>query len=268
MLRNRNLPSPPLKRLLLLVALLFTSNACAQFEGCERHVEVGIPGNDGTPLCRLGYALAHNSDTKTPYWVAEYLPRSRAMAQGERSNRFKADPDLPRGERAETSDYAKSGFDQGHMAPSADMNWSEEANIQSFYLSNMAPQVGIGMNRGIWKELEADARLWAIRRGKVYIFTGPIYANERIRRIGKNKVGVPTHFYKIVYDPDEEEAIAFIMPNQKLQTKDTPKFIVSVREVEDQTGLRFFMALDASTRRKLRDMVPEEPWATSVRQER
>jgi endonuclease G len=59
------------------------------------------------------------------------------------------------------------------MAPSADMAWDEQAMSESFYLSNMVPQVGIGMNRGIWKDLEEKVRKWTLDRKSVYVFTGP-----------------------------------------------------------------------------------------------
>jgi len=76
------------------------------------------------------------------------------------------------------------------------------------------------MNREIWKDLEELVRKWAIDRGSVYVFTGPIYEGENIGDIGKNKVAVPTNLYKIVYDESKAEAISFIMPNSKLLSTD------------------------------------------------
>jgi len=55
---------------------------------------------------------------------------------------------------------------------------------------------------------------------------------------------VPTHLYKIIYDPQREEAIAFIMPNEKLNTEDMPNYIVTIRSVEQKTGLDFLSDLD------------------------
>jgi endonuclease G len=56
-------------------------------------------------------------------------------------------------------------------------------------------------------------------------------------------VAVPSHLYKIVYDPHKAEAIAFIMPNQKLNNADMPKYIVTIRDVENKTGLDFLSNL-------------------------
>lgn len=115
----------------------------------------------------------------------------------------------------------------------------------------MSPQVGVGMNRGIWKDLEEKVREWAVQRGQLYIFTGPIYEGGIAKTIGKNKVAVPTHFYKIVYDPVQVEAIAFIMPNEKLRTADMPNYIVSIREVEAKTKLNFLSKL----KKRIQDVV-------------
>lgn len=57
----------------------------------------------------------------------------------------------------------------------------------------MVPQVGKGMNQGIWKDLEEKVRRWALDRGELYIYTGPIYANSAPKTIGANKIAVPTH---------------------------------------------------------------------------
>lgn len=233
------------------------------FDSCVEYIKLGVPGHQGNPLCRKGYALAHNPETKTPNWVAEHLTREKATAVRARSNNFQPDPDLDEGERAELVDYAKSGFDRGHMAPAGDMRWDEQAMSESFYLSNMSPQIGVGMNRGIWKDLEEKIREWAIQRGNLYIYTGPIYEGSVTKTIGKNKVAVPTHFYKIVYDPTHVEAIAFIMPNEKLKTSDMPNYIVSIREIESKTKLNFLSKLKKHIQDVVETIRAEGLWDSS-----
>ena len=97
-----------------------------------------------------------------------------------------------------------------------------------------------GMNQGIWKDLEELVRVWAIDREELFVFTGAIYEGGVSRTIGKNKVAVPSHLYKIVYDPNRQEAIAFIMPNKALKTEDMPNYIATIRDIEEKTGLDFF----------------------------
>src|SRR5581483_4070948 len=161
----------------------------------------------------------HNDEHKTPDWAIEKLTPNRFTGPGDRTelgNPFTPDPDLPKGKRAELSDYRGSGFDRGHMAPAASMKFSKEATEQSFYLSNMAPQVGQGLNRDIWADLEALTRTWTCGRGQLIVMTGPIYDDDRPKTIGDDKVAVPTAFYKIAYDSDRKRVIAFILPNKKV----------------------------------------------------
>jgi endonuclease G len=246
---------------IFLVVLASSSHADASLEGCDDYAKYGIPGSKGTLLCRKGYLLAHDPDRKTPVWVAEYLTRDKASASLARTNNFRPDPDLDKGERAELSDYKGSGFDRGHMAPAGNMKWDQQAMSESFFLSNIVPQTGKGMNQGIWKDLEERVRLWAINRGGVYIYTGPIYAKEPPDFIGAHRVAVPTHLYKIIYAPVRVEAIAFIMPNIKLRSADMSSYIVTIREVEEKTGLDFLSELNPMISDIIESTKPESLWA-------
>lgn len=236
-------------KITVFVLFIFFCNLATAFTGpledCAEYAALGVPGQQGDLLCRAGHLLAHHPEYKTPLWVIERLTKEKATSKVvPRYNRFLADPDLPRGVRAELSDYRGSGYDRGHMAPAADMKWDERAMGESFYLSNMVPQVGQGMNRGIWKDLEEYIRNWAIRRGELFVFTGPIYCGEIKKTIGRNGVAVPSHLYKIVYDPARREAIAFAMPNEELNSQDMPWYIVTIRDIEAWTGLDFLSSLD------------------------
>jgi endonuclease G, mitochondrial len=232
----------------LLAATFFVFSVsivwAGSINGCEEYAKLGLPGHQGELLCRKGYLLSYSIENKTPIWVIEHLTDEKAKGTIPRYNKFQPDPDLEEGERAELSDYKSSGYDKGHMAPAADMRWDQQAMEECFYLSNMVPQVGKGMNQGIWKNLEEKVRDWAIERGDLFIFTGPIYDSGDKKSIGENKVAVPSHLYKIIYDPHKAEAIAFIMPNEKLDTADMPNYIVTIRNVEAKTGLDFLSDLD------------------------
>lgn len=245
----------------ILISLIVNgaSNAAGVPESCKEYAKLGVPGEYGTLLCRKGYLLAHDQERKTHIWVAEHLTYAKADTSLARSNNFQADPDLEEGGRAELSDYKGSGFDRGHMAPAGDMRWDQQAMSESFFLSNMVPQVGKGMNQGIWKNLEEKVRRWALNRGEVYIYTGPIYTGTD-DTIGANKVAVPSYLYKIVYDPVQVEAIAFIMPNQKLSASTMPTYIVSVREIENETGLNFLSKLKKQVQDSVETAKAEGLW--------
>ena len=244
------------------VILVSVQVVCAgPLEECREFTTYGVPGHFGDLLCRKGYLLSHDPARKTPVWVAEHLTRDRAQDRAAaRSDNFRADADLAQGKRAELSDYRGSGYDRGHMAPAADMAWDQQAMSESFFLSNMVPQVGVGMNRGIWAELEKLVRGWVLERGELYVYSGPIYLAGDTETIGSNKVAVPGYLYKIVLDPRQKEAIALIMPNRKLRTEDLPNYLVSVREVEKETGLHFFSALPAAEQTQIESTKAAHLW--------
>ena len=250
-----------IRPVLLLVFLLSSLAYGAPFDNCEEYIKYGVPGETGDPLCRKGFALAHHGERKTAVWVAEHLTKEKVAGRLQRSDNFVPDPDLPPGKRAEVSDYKGSNYDRGHMAPSGDMRWDMEAMRQSFYLSNVTPQVGPAMNRGIWKQLEENVRTWASQRGELYVYTGPIYASEEpLIVIGPNKVAAPTHFYKVIFDPVRVESIAFIMPNTELRTEDMPDYIVTVSEVEQVTGLNFLGNINEVIRAIVKSQKAVELW--------
>jgi len=245
---------------LLCLFLVGPASAADQWEVCAEYAEYGLPSTDGTLLCRMGYLLAHDDYFFTPIWVAERLTKERALAKSARKGTFRPDPDLLVGRRAELDDYKGSGYDRGHMAPSADFGWSSKAMGESYLLSNMIPQNGLN-NQQIWANLEAHVRDWAILRGEIFIYTGPVYTDDKAEKtIGANKIGVPDRLYKIVYDPHRKEAIAFLMPNAPLNTKDLPKYIVSVREIECLTGLNFLSTLPRKEQNQI-EKAKAEMWA-------
>jgi endonuclease G len=211
---------------------------------CAQHVKYGAPSEAATVLCRLAYAVSHDGARKVPRWVAYHVTATLMQGPVARTDDFRADPDLPSGQRAELSDYAGSGYDRGHMMPAAKNQWAERPMRESFLLSNMAPQVGIGFNRHVWAQLEARVRQWAVERGELHVVTGPVFVGGPLGFIGSNRVAVPTHFFKIVFDPVRVQVIAFLLPNAALPTQTLPAYITSVHHVERLTALDFHNRLD------------------------
>jgi endonuclease G len=251
------------KRILLITLLIlsFANYVTAlPIEECDHIAVIGLPSTDGELLCRKGYLVSYNKDRKNPNWVMERLTVDHFEGQRlKRKDSFQADPDLKEGERAELYDYKGSGFDRGHMAPSANMAWDRVAMEESFYLSNMVPQVGVGMNQGIWKVLEESIRNVIKDRRELFVITGPVYFNE-VPTIGPNKVAVPSILYKIIYDPYREEVEAFVMPNKAINEEEINYYLVPVTKIEFLTGYKFFNALEEDKQKLLKDQQPELMW--------
>ena len=204
---------------------------CADKFGFEKPT-----GIDGIFLCNMGYAVLYNPKTKTPIYSAEYLDPNKVNDNNiKRENTFYSDPRVDNSPRPE--DYTRSGYDRGHMAPNGNMDYDRKAAVESFYMTNIVPQVGKNMNRGIWATLEKQTRSWAQKMGGVYVLTGPIYHNKPYRYI-KNNIAIPDAFYKIVYNRNGE-TIAFIMNNEEIQSKNPQEYVVSVTNIESLTGMSF-----------------------------
>jgi endonuclease G len=240
---------------LFVVPILSSVCFAAPYSSKSEHILYGYPGTKGTILYRKGYVLAHDNLKKVASWVSYHLTDAYLVQNVPRTDDFRPDPDLPKGQRAELVDYNKSGYDRGHLAPAEDMRRDEQTESETFLLSNMSPQVGVGFNRQIWKYLEAKVRTWAKKRKNIYVMTGPIYADKDYKTIGPNKVAVPSHFYKIIVSCTPKgrniDAIAFIMPNKNLGATPIKNYITTIDEVEKETGLNFMRGLEDLTEKKL-----------------
>ena len=127
-------------------------------------------------------------------------------------------------------------------------------NSETFLLSNMSPQLR-GFNRAIWKGLENRERKWAYRRGELYVITGPVFAHQRGSTVVMGRVPVPTHFYKILFDPDEAQALSFLIPHRPLTTASLGLFRSSVDEIEKATGIDFLSSIDDDAEEQIESKV-------------
>ncbi|SFM46604.1 DNA/RNA non-specific endonuclease [Rugamonas rubra] len=192
-----------------------------------------------TELCYGVFGVMHSGLTRTPLWSAEHLTADNLAAAQDlsRENSFHAEPQLPAGQRAELSDYARSGFDRGHMAPNGDMP-DRASQHQSFTLANMVPQDGDN-NRHIWAGIEGAVRKMALKEGDLYVITGPAFIGGKLQKIGK--VLVPSHLYKVVYSPRQRAGAAFFIENKST----TDYQVLSIAELESKIGINLLPSLSA-----------------------
>lgn len=108
------------------------------------------------------------------------------------------------------SDYTRTGFDRGHLAPNADMA-NPDSQFDSFSLANIAPQTPDN-NRKTWVKIETQTRNLTNQYGSAYVVTGVAFLTPEVKRL-KNRVLVPSHFFKAVYLPSQHQAMAFFSPN-------------------------------------------------------
>ena len=210
-------------------------------------------------LKRVAYTSSYNSDLRIPNWVAWQLTGAHTEGKNKRAGvKFQEDADVPL-PRAVDFDYVRSGYDRGHLCPSADNRWDATAQEQSFLLTNVCPQ-DHNLNVGDWHELENLCRKWAKTYGSIYIVAGPVLLKGKHKTIGKNKVTVPEAFFKVVLCMEgEPKAIGFIYRNE---SGNRPKsyYVNTIDDVERITGIDFFPALPDDVEKAVEATCNLEEW--------
>ncbi len=224
-----------------------------------QHLEIPFFRQGEQVITHTGYTLSYNEAAEQANWVAYELTAQETQKAFERTNKFLVDPAVSTGSATDT-DYKKSGFDRGHLAPAADMGWSSTTMIESFYFSNMSPQLP-GFNRGIWKNLESLVRSWANENESIYVVTGPVLT-PGLPTIGLNQVAVPNYYYKVILDYREPsiKGIGFVLPNAS-SSLPLQQFALSIDSVEKITGIDFFHLLEDEQEAQLEKTVCISCWS-------
>lgn len=223
---------------------------------------------------RQEFVSCYNRALRNPSWVIEHVTaQTRDLNDGDRSkSHFKEDTGIPAPFRARLADYFRSGYDKGHQAPAADARFSQSAMDETFYLTNMSPQVGEGFNRDYWAHFERFARNLTRSYDSIRIVTGPLYLPKKDPTSGKwvvsyevignpPNIAVPTHFFKILVGenplkpslPNKGVAVAaFVLPNAPIENSVPLKsYAVPVEAIERAVGAEFLPKLPISERREL-----------------
>ena len=196
-------------------------------------------------LVSRAYITSYNKETKNPNWVSWKLVSDHTDGMFGRNMEVFYEDKRVSVPRSTPEDYKGSGYDRGHMCPAADNRWNPVAMRESFVMTNICPQ-DKDMNQNTWNEIEQLCRIWSREYGVIYIVCGPIYLNNEIRCIGRNKVTVPDYFFKVVLRTGEDPVgIGFLCEN----ASDLDREIVhlaTINEVETITGFTFYNFLPDS----------------------
>lgn len=234
------------------------------FDSSELTVVVTPELTDAQLLHYPGFDVMYSNMHRQPYYVAWALtPEHAGATDVERSNNFRPDENVQN--PAELSDYRRSGFDRGHMAPAGDFKYDIVAQEATFLLSNISPQHH-DLNTRAWKNVEEQCRKWALRDSTIYIISGPVLNDYLTETIGKNKVTVPARFFKVVLAPyaNPPRAIGFLMPNRKVDGG-VQSTVMSVDQIEQITGYDFFSALPDEIENEIEAAAAYHVWQTKQR---
>ncbi|RYF64935.1 MAG: DNA/RNA non-specific endonuclease, partial [Cytophagaceae bacterium] len=177
-----------------------------------------------------------------------------------RTKTFRPDPDLPAGySTIRSSDYERTGFDRGHICPSEDRDSNPTDNAATFVLSNVVPQAP-KFNRETWKYLEEYARKLVDNGSEVYLVAGTggsggTGEQGEAKTIADGKITVPAAMWKVLLvlpngtddlnriGPNTQVIAVYIPNQQSAAERKWESYRLSVNELEQRTGLRFFTNL-------------------------
>lgn len=225
----------------LALSLLIGSAAHSAQSSCPEHYYKGQRPDvvnerltlSTQELCSSGHGVWYSGVARAPLWSASYLTKGR-LAQASnvsRSNNFREDRRIPNDWRAKLSDFRGSGFDRGHLAPSADMH-TPNADSESFLLTNIIAQ-DPQLNRNLWAAIESAVRAHA-RHRSVYVITGVMYLEPTVQRVN-GRVMIPSHIYKLVYEPQRNAAAAYVVENRaNVRHRE-----VTLAQLESMAGISF-----------------------------
>lgn len=231
------------------------------------HLNMGNPSSAGTSslnnylLVKPQYALSSNCSRGIPNWVSWQL-NSSWLGSAPRQDDFRADTTLPSGcYRVTSSDYTGSGFDRGHMTPSADRTNTIANNSATFLMTNILPQAPDN-NQGPWARLEDYSRSLVSQGKELYIIsggygTGGSGSNGYANTISSGRVTVPTRTWKVIVVLDgpgnassvttSTRVITVNMPNnQGIRNDDWRTYRVSVDSIESATGYNLLSNVSSS----------------------
>jgi endonuclease G len=231
---------------LALLALSFAAHAVVgpalPLDQCKVQAPYGFPTSQKTSVtkvCRTGYVLEHNNVAHIPTWVSYVLTPEHATGCFPRVARFVPEPSLPAGASATNKQYAKSGFDIGHMANDSDMRWSVQTEEESNLFANAAPQLP-EFNRGIWKKLEDGTRGWALsRKHPILVYIAPA-VDKTDQFMPNTDVPVPHGFVKIEIDTVTQDVQILYFKHEGSKAN-LNTFITTLPDAQQKTGVVFPM---------------------------
>ncbi|MBC8044050.1 MAG: DNA/RNA non-specific endonuclease [Rhizobacter sp.] len=226
------------------------------------HLTMGNPSNAVTNtanstnylMIKTQYALSYNDTDRKPNWTS-WQVSNFWLGSTPRQDDFRADNTLPAGwYQVQGNGYSGSGYDRGHMCPSADRTSSTTNNSATFLMTNMIPQAPDN-NQGPWANLENYTRDLVRNSGKeCFVIMGSYGSNGTIA----SGVKIPTRTWKVIVVLDQPgsgvagvststRVIAVDMPNvQGIRSNDWKSYRVSVDAIEQSTGYDILNAVSAS----------------------
>lgn len=246
----------------------------------DSNLTFGNPSNAGTTaannylISRTEYALSYNNSKGKSNWVSWHLS-SAWFGSATRKDNFVSDPALPSNYfKAVSGNYTNTGFNRGHLCPSADRTYTQTANDRTFFMTNIAPQSPRN-NQQTWANLEAYCRKLANEGYELHIIAGSVGrggtgSNGYYTTIASGNIEVPSSFWKAVLiipngtnDVNRvttaTRVIAVNIPNDQSHNTAWGNHRVSVRQIENLAGINLFSNLSTTIQNVIETRVDNGP---------
>jgi len=228
----------------LMIGLSLLSAGKIKFELTPGSINKHLPfkyednGQCDQIIERKAYVVCYSYKNKIPLFSAYKLTKESVNGHFKRPNRFFYDNTIPSKYRSKLSHYKRSGFDRGHMMPNASADYTKQAQIETFILSNIVPQ-NSDLNRNAWAFLEEYIRKLTNIHGTVYVITGAIPSKDNFLK--KGHVNIPSKMYKIIYIPSQKRVISLMVPNIKEAKENNilKNYKISLSEIEKESKIYF-----------------------------
>lgn len=217
------------------------------------------------------YSCLYDPEMYASYWVAYPLCYDHINGSG-RDDNWAYDPDVPQakqtnclssayGVNISTPNYASNLYSRGHQIANADRNGVAVMSDQTFYMTNITPQIQNGFNGGVWNNLEGAVQGLTSSCDTVYVITGAAFrkkgGSETVKTIvnthDSKTIPVPNYYWKALLKVKRSgstitgaSAIGFWLPHQDLKGADYQDYTVSVKQIETWTGLDIFTNLPSA----------------------
>jgi endonuclease G, mitochondrial len=207
------------------------------------------------------YSFSYNSSYVMPSWVVYSVTKSTVDKSKEPNGKYKTDPAI-NARPATKKDYKDAGYLMAQFVNYFDVADMEDALTETYYLSNITP-MKLAFYTHVWLRTEDLIRLWVDGKPGFEVICGPVLTDAPFPTIGENKVSVPDRFYKIVYDKQNQKAVAFLFKNGS-SSGTLKSRAITVDEIEKITGIDFFPSLDDEIETVLEATVDYNFWDFSL----
>ena len=213
----------------------------------------------------ITYSLEWDCTKKSQRWTCYQFHKGLPDNNVGRTGSWQDDPDIPEKYRTHSSQFG-SPYSRGHMCMSNDRQSSAEQNKQTFYISNAHPQYQ-NHNGNLWQTLENKVNTWGNSntfRDTLYVVKAGTIDGDKVLETTSSGLLVPKYFYMAVlcYKGDSYKAIAFWTEhtNAKITKANPADYAISVKELEELTGIDFFCNLPDDIEKNVEENLTLSDW--------